>query len=267
MLLSYAWKLLCTRLSVLDGLLCYEWSCVNVSLTVQCAPTVCESCHEKTGLRSATETDQNLEILDLASVRILLFRQWTTKVLIRLHEYADSCTFVVHIWHNKQVFSWLGSCKIITVSTWNEPSHDKTNKMTCAPSEDSDQPGHPPSLISLRCPHEESLGPYRPIARTAKTLIRLGVCPGWSGSSLGKRVILLVLSCDGSNLFLFITPKYSQTGFNLQQYCRYHSYVIFISYLIWRIFSCINIKEKRTQEYALFFIYYPLILHILWAAH
>ena len=32
-----------------------------------------------------------------------------------------------------------------------EPQHDKNNKMTCAPSEDSDQPGHPPSLISLRC--------------------------------------------------------------------------------------------------------------------
>ena len=29
----------------------------------------------------------------------------------------------------------------------NEPQHDKTNKKTCAPSEDSDQPGHPPSLI------------------------------------------------------------------------------------------------------------------------
>ena len=51
-----------------------------------------------------------------------------------------------------------------------EPPHDKTNKMACAPSEDSDQPGHLPSLIrvawasaqsdqSLRCPHEESLGP------------------------------------------------------------------------------------------------------------
>ena len=25
-----------------------------------------------------------------------------------------------------------------------EPPHDKTNKMTCAPSEDSDQPGHMP---------------------------------------------------------------------------------------------------------------------------
>ena len=32
-----------------------------------------------------------------------------------------------------------------------EPLHDKTNKMACAPSEDSDQPGHPPSRISLHC--------------------------------------------------------------------------------------------------------------------
>ena len=31
----------------------------------------------------------------------------------------------------------------------NEPAHDKTNKMTCAPSEDSDQPGHPSSLIRV----------------------------------------------------------------------------------------------------------------------
>ena len=40
-----------------------------------------------------------------------------------------------------------------------EPRHDKPNKMACAHSEDSDQPGHPPSLVSLRCPHEETLGP------------------------------------------------------------------------------------------------------------
>ena len=31
----------------------------------------------------------------------------------------------------------------------NEPRHDKTNKMACAPSEDSDQPRHPPSLIRV----------------------------------------------------------------------------------------------------------------------
>ena len=31
-------------------------------------------------------------------------------------------------------------------------SHDMTNQQNdCVPSEDSDQPGHPPSLISLRC--------------------------------------------------------------------------------------------------------------------
>ena len=30
-----------------------------------------------------------------------------------------------------------------------EPPHDKPNKMNCAPSEDSDQPGPPPSLIRV----------------------------------------------------------------------------------------------------------------------
>ena len=37
------------------------------------------------------------------------------------------------------------------VDLLNELPHDKTNKMACAPSENSGQPGHPPSLISLRC--------------------------------------------------------------------------------------------------------------------
>ena len=31
--------------------------------------------------------------------------------------------------------------------------HDKTNKMTCAPSKDSDQPGHPPSLLRVFAVH------------------------------------------------------------------------------------------------------------------
>ena len=34
----------------------------------------------------------------------------------------------------------------------HDPGHDKTHKMTCASSsEDSDQPGHLASLISLGC--------------------------------------------------------------------------------------------------------------------
>ena len=45
-----------------------------------------------------------------------------------------------------------------------EPVHDKTNKMTSAPSEDSDQPGHPPRLISHCCLHEEQT-----VKQTVKT--------------------------------------------------------------------------------------------------
>ena len=45
----------------------------------------------------------------------------------------------------------------------NEPPYDN-NKMSCAPSEDSDQPGHP-SDQSLRYPHEERWGPELPTAQ------------------------------------------------------------------------------------------------------
>ena len=36
-----------------------------------------------------------------------------------------------------------------------EPPRDKTNKMACAPSEDSEQPGHPPSLIRVFAVHSK----------------------------------------------------------------------------------------------------------------
>ena len=38
---------------------------------------------------------------------------------------------------------------LIHCQSTNEPPDDKTNKMVCAPSEDSNQPGHPPSLIRV----------------------------------------------------------------------------------------------------------------------
>ena len=52
---------------------------------------------------------------------------------------------------------------------------------------------------SLRCPHEETLGPWLPIERTAKTLIRLGGFPGWSESSLANTHFVGLL-CRGSYL-------------------------------------------------------------------
>ena len=38
---------------------------------------------------------------------------------------------------------------ILSPNITNESPHDKTNIMTCAPREDSDQPVHPPSLIRV----------------------------------------------------------------------------------------------------------------------
>ena len=59
-----------------------------------------------------------------------------------------------------------------------EPSHDKTNKMTCAPSEDSDQPRHLPSLIRVFAVRmEKALVLSYPLSRQRR-LVRLGEFPG-----------------------------------------------------------------------------------------
>ena len=69
----------------------------------------------------------------------------------------------------------------------NELAHDNPNIMTYAPSEDSDQPGHPPSLISLRYPHEERLGPYLTVERTAKDSDQADHA-GRTGNGVGSRM-------------------------------------------------------------------------------
>ena len=55
---------------------------------------------------------------------------------------------------------------------------------------------------SFRSALKERLRTQGFFMRTGKTLIRLGRCPGWSEYSLGTQVILLVLSCCGSNILL-----------------------------------------------------------------
>ena len=71
-----------------------------------------------------------------------------------------------------------------------EPVHDKTYKMACAPSKDSDQPGHPLSDQSSLCAQSVAKDPSFLHADSKKTLIKLGGCPGWSESLLGTHVIL-----------------------------------------------------------------------------
>ena len=65
-------------------------------------------------------------------------------------------------------------------------SRDMTNQQSeCAPSEDSDQPGHLPSLIRVFavCMKKPWVLSY-PLSAQWR-LIKLGRCPGWSESSLG----------------------------------------------------------------------------------
>ena len=71
----------------------------------------------------------------------------------------------------------------------NEPPPDRTNKMACAPSEDSDQTVHRKKTWVLGYP-----------SGAQRILIRLSGCPGLSESSLGTHAILLVLSCVGSKM-------------------------------------------------------------------
>ena len=60
-----------------------------------------------------------------------------------------------------------------------EPPHDRTNNFACAPNEDSDQPGHPPSLIRVVAVRSVgSKGPKLSSCGQRKTPIRLGGCPG-----------------------------------------------------------------------------------------
>ena len=70
--------------------------------------------------------------------------------------YSNKCPSHTFLWGKKEIKChqyWLKDIKIsftypnFVSRTSFEPPHDKTNKMACAPSEDSDQPGHSPCLI------------------------------------------------------------------------------------------------------------------------
>ena len=119
----------------------------------------------------------------------MIIKGW---VLIRIHDKAT-----------------LMSTHNIWAASWQNPQNDfcaQRRLRSAWTSAQSDQ--------SLRCLHEDTLGPQLPIDHTAKTLIRQGGCPGWSEPSLGVHAILLVLSRGGSYVFM---EKYGKLFLNYQQ--------------------------------------------------
>ena len=79
----------------------------------------------------------------------------------------DSIDVIINTWY-QQVRDAL--------SKSNEPPHDKTNKMACVPSEDSDQPGHALSLIRVFSVHMKAWVLSYPL-NAQRRLISLGGCP------------------------------------------------------------------------------------------
>ena len=88
--------------------------------------------------------------------------------------------------------------KLVTFTFTNEPQLDKTNKMSSAPSKDR-------SAWASAQSDQSSLSAQW-VARDARFLHadsedsdQTGLMPSWSESSLVAQVMLLVLSCHGSN--------------------------------------------------------------------
>ena len=107
----------------------------------------------------------------------------------------------------QRMVSWLFSClRRITYSlkVW------KLSRRTTKPTKWHVRPAKTQISLGIRQVWSEPSTCSQSVAkdqcffwRTAKTLIRLGGCPGWSESSLGTHAILSVLSCGGSLNFEF----------------------------------------------------------------
>ena len=116
-------------------------------------------------------------------------------------------------WRNarRHKFAWRGPyvgakqwifCLFIQQKSTNDFGHSlinlhmsrlmtKPTKWHVRPAKTQISLGIRPVCQSLRCPHEESVGPLLPIKQTANILIRLGGCPGWSASSLSAQSFCL----------------------------------------------------------------------------
>ena len=73
--------------------------------------------------------------------------------------------------------------------------------------------------------------------RTAKTLIRLGGCPGWSESSLGAHAILLVLSCRGSCFCVLLRFSLKSTYMTTNVWALYKQAINLNESCVWEIYE------------------------------
>ena len=81
----------------------------------------------------------------------------------------------------------------------------QNNQNDCAPREDSDQPGHPPSLIRVFAVRmKEAWVLSHPLSAQRRLWSDWADAKGWSESLLGTHVILLVLSWQKPSFKMFL---------------------------------------------------------------
>ena len=122
------------------------------------------------------------------SYLLLRFYFWYCALILQSFDYAlciqhehcidiaESQTMVIPFW------TWTPSLAYLCRSDKSsEPGISISYKIACAPSEDSDQPAHPRSLIRVFTGHSVDSQGYREsvLRRIAKTLIRQRRCTSW----------------------------------------------------------------------------------------
>ena len=124
-------------------------------------------------------SDMSLRKFRNITVQFLKFLFMTSIMILRgLGSRADGA-----VWSGSTVFA---------IPTVFEPPHDKTNKVACSPTKDSEQPGHPPSLTGVFTVRMKKPWVLSYPLSAQRRLIRLCGCPSWYESSLGAQIILLV---------------------------------------------------------------------------
>ena len=152
-------------------------------------------------LSHSTDCDSSVEINRLTTKRGMI------NLLIQLSYLTDSL-----MWMRP---SWRGTCSSLpsnSIIYLNRPQHDKTNKMTYVPSEDSNQHAYPHSLISVFTVRFIHVGIRR---YNVSSCGQQRLWSDWAMFLLGTQVILLILSCSGSNFkdkkaILVITIMYKK---------------------------------------------------------
>ena len=103
-------------------------------------------------------------------------------ICISLIFLKDPC-FIKVMYKKPGLITWLVAIQALNyalriIIILQEQQRDRTYLLACAPREGSNAPAHPCSLISLHCPHEETLHLWIFKMSLVKSLIRLRECAG-----------------------------------------------------------------------------------------